>query len=135
MRFIEIWLITFVALLFGDYILHTFVLHSLFESQLGDLVRSSSEAKILPIVLVEIIVSFAITYFTLKLSYKSNDMKNIIKLGTLFGLLITGMYHLVNLSTLIHWSVLVSVIDTLVAGILQYIWIVWLVTVLNEKIK
>ena len=108
------WLVIFVAMLIVDGVFHKAVLAPLYVSGMGDLLRPYSEIKLVPIVIVQLILTAGMVFFGIHANAAKNRVRNGAITGAYLGLLVAASYHLLNYAVLTHWS--------LTAGLIDIVW-------------
>lgn len=112
--YIKIFLATTVTTLIFDFIWLGVIAKNLYISEIGSLLRKSSQGGmaplIVPTVLVYIVIPLAIVLFAVPKAL-GKPLPEAFLWGALLGFFLYAVYDLTNLATLNNWSVKVVIID------------------------
>lgn len=109
MKYIYLYLLTFVVFLVIDFIWLNFVAKNLYATKIGHLMAQNP--KLVPALIFYLIYIVGVIIFAVLPGYESKNIWKTILLGALFGLLSYSTYDLINLSTLKDWPISVTIID------------------------
>ncbi len=109
MKYIYLYLITFVVFFVIDFIWLKFVASGFYSTKIGHLM--ASEPKLLPALIFYLIFVVGVIIFAVLPGYESQNLWKTIMLGALFGMLSYSTYDLTNLATLKGWPVSITIID------------------------
>ena len=109
MKYIYLYLITFVIFLVIDFIWLNFIAKNLYSTKIGHLL--AEKPNLLPALIFYLIFVVGVIVFAIIPGYETKSILKTVLLGALFGLLTYSTYDLTNLATLKNWPVSVTVID------------------------
>jgi uncharacterized membrane protein len=109
MKYIYLYILTFVVFLIIDFIWLNFVAKNLYVTKIAHLMAQSP--KLVPALIFYLIFVAGVIIFAVLPGYESRNIWRTIMLGALFGLLSYSTYDLTNLSTLKDWPLSVTIID------------------------
>lgn len=109
MKYIYLYLITFVVFFVIDFIWLKFVASGFYSTKIGHLM--ASEPKLLPALIFYLIFVVGVIVFAVLPGYESQNLWKTIMLGALFGMLSYSTYDLTNLATLKDWPTSITIID------------------------
>lgn len=109
MKYLYLYILTFVVFLVIDFIWLNFVAKNLYATKIGHLMAQNP--KLVPALIFYLIYIVGVIIFAVLPGYESKNIWGTILLGALFGLLSYSTYDLTNLSTLKDWPLSVTIID------------------------
>lgn len=109
MKYVFLYLITFVVFLAIDFIWLNFIAKNLYSTRIGHLL--AEKPNLVPAFIFYLIFVVGIMIFAIIPGYETKNILKTISLGALFGLLTYSTYDLTNLATMRNWPVSVTIID------------------------
>jgi len=109
MKYIYLYIITFVIFLAIDFIWLNFIAKDIYSTKIGHLLAESP--KLFPALIFYLIFIIGVIIFAVLPGYEAQNVWKTVMLGALFGLLTYATYDLTNLATLKNWPVSVTIID------------------------
>jgi len=109
MKYIYLYIISFVIFLVIDYIWLNFIAKNIYSTKLGHLL--ADKPKLFPALIFYLIFVVGIIIFAVLPGYEAQNIWKTVMLGALFGFLTYSTYDLTNLATLKNWPVSVTIID------------------------
>lgn len=109
MKYIYLYLLTFVVFLVIDFIWLNFIAKNLYSTRIGHLL--ADKPNLIPALIFYLIFVVGVIIFAIIPGYETKNILKTILLGGLFGLLTYSTYDLTNLATLKNWPVSVTIID------------------------
>lgn len=137
MKYAKAWLFTAVSYFVIDLIARMVVLGPLAASEMVGVTRSMNDVNKAPLMLEYLLLPTVLIYLLLQTPALKNSKSYALKLGTVLGLGVFGMYELVNSAILLKWSsAMVSVVNAaggaLVVGLTTVV-AVWALKKFNSK--
>ena len=109
MKYIYLYLITFVIFLAIDFIWLNFVAKNLYATRIGHLL--AEKPNLIPALIFYLIFVVGIITFAIIPGYEAKNILKTILLGALFGFLAYSTYDLTNFATMKNWPLSVTIID------------------------
>ena len=109
MKYILLYILTFVIFLAIDFLWLKFVATKLYSSKIGHLM--AIKAKLLPALIFYLVYIIGAIILVILPGYEAKNIWKTILFGALFGLIAYSTYDLTNLSTLKDWPLSISLID------------------------
>ena len=109
MKYIYLYLITFVIFLAIDFIWLNFVAKNLYATRIGHLL--AEKPNLIPALIFYLIFVVGIIIFAIIPGYEAKNILKTILLGALFGFLAYSTYDLTNFATMKNWPLSVTIID------------------------
>ena len=109
MKYIYLYLLTFIVFLAIDFIWLNFIAKNLYATRIGHLL--AEKPNLIPALIFYLIFVVGVIVFAIIPGYETKSILKTILLGALFGLLTYSTYDLTNLATLKNWPVSVTIID------------------------
>lgn len=110
----QVFSVTAVVFLIVDGIWLGLVAWPFYQREVGHLLRP---VNLIPAIIFYIIYIIGILVFVIEPNLGAFDVKRVITLGFLFGVVCYATYDLTNLSTLKDWSWKVTIIDIIWGGV------------------
>lgn len=137
MKYVKAWLVTAVSYFVIDLIARGFILAPIFQSATNGIIRGMSDIDKTPLMLEYVLVPTILIYILLQTPALKSPKSYAFKFGAILGLLVFGMYELVNSALLPRWTdVTVSVVNALGGAIvlgLTTVVSVWALKKFNSK--
>ncbi len=109
MKYIYLYILTFVVFLAIDFIWLNFIAKNLYATRIGHLL--AEKPNLVPALIFYLIFVVGVIIFAIIPGYETKNIFKTILLGALFGLLTYSTYDLTNLATLKNWPISVTIID------------------------
>lgn len=109
MKYIYLYILTFVVFLAIDFIWLNFIAKNLYATRIGHLL--AEKPNLVPALIFYLIFVVGVIIFAIIPGYETKNILKTILLGALFGLLTYSTYDLTNLATLKNWPISVTIID------------------------
>ncbi len=112
-RNVRIFLIILVLLLIFDGLVIGLFTSKFYANELGTIARMDNgmiEPRWINIGLVYLLLALGLTYYVILNKEKTTDAEIFLK-GTLFGLIVYGIYNMANYSLLKDWTLSVVIVD------------------------
>ncbi len=109
MKYLYVYILTFLVFLLIDFIWLNFVAKNLYASKIGHLLAENP--KLIPAIIFYVVFVVGIIVFTVLPGYEAKNILKTIMLGALFGFLAYSTYDLTNLATMKNWPLSVTLID------------------------
>lgn len=109
MKYIYLYLFTFVIFLAIDFIWLNFVAKNLYATRIGHLL--AEKPNLIPALIFYLIFVVGIITFAIIPGYEAKNILKTILLGALFGFLAYSTYDLTNFATMKNWPLSVTIID------------------------
>lgn len=126
MKYFKAFLVTAVSYFVIDLVVRMVLLSPLSASQMVGITRSMQEVNMPVLMLEYLLLPVAIIYLLLQTPALKNPKSYAFKLGSVVGLLVFGMYELLNSLLLVRWASAGTAVVNAVGGAL----IIALVTVI-----
>ncbi len=107
-----LWITVFVTSFILDLIAHIGITGGFEAKELIGVIKPMESVNFLPLIFEYVILSTGITYFLMETNAFKKSLSYSAFVGGLIGLMIYGIYSLINISFLIKWSWSVVVMDT-----------------------
>ena len=111
MTFIKVFLIALIIFLILDFIWLGLVAKNLYQNEIGTLLKT--KFNFVAAFIFYIIFIIALTIFVIIPAINNNSLKEVILLGSLFGLVTYATYDLTNFATLEGFTIKIVIIDLL----------------------
>lgn len=109
MKYIYLYILTFVVFLAIDFIWLNFIAKNLYATRIGHLL--AEKPNLVPALIFYLIFVVGVIIFAIIPGYETKNILKTILLGALFGLLTYSTYDFTNLATLKNWPISVTIID------------------------
>lgn len=109
MKYIYLYLLTFLVFFIIDFIWLKYVASNLYASKIGQLM--SSNPKLVPALIFYLIYVIGIIILAILPGYETKNLWKTIIIGALFGMIAYSTYDLTNLATLKDWPLSLTLID------------------------
>ena len=109
MRYLYLYIITFVVFLAIDFIWLNFIAKNIYATKIGHLLAENP--KLFPALIFYLVFIVGVIIFAVLPGYEAQNIWKTVMLGALFGLLTYSTYDLTNLATLKNWPISVTIID------------------------
>ncbi|GEM01562.1 Uncharacterized membrane protein [Halolactibacillus halophilus] len=109
MRFLIIYLITFVVFIVIDLIWLGFIAKNLYQEHIGFIM--SKKPNWVAAIIFYLIFIFGLIYFVINPALDSGSFTEALLRGMLFGFITYSTYDLTNLATLEGWPIKITIID------------------------
>lgn len=109
MKYVYLYLITFVIFLAIDFIWLNFIAKNLYATRIGHLL--AEKPNLVPALIFYLVFVVGVIVFAIIPGYEAKSILKTILLGALFGFLAYSTYDLTNLATMKNWPVSVTIID------------------------
>ena len=109
MRYLYLYIITFVVFLAIDFIWLNFIAKNIYATKIGHLLAENP--KLFPALIFYLVFIVGVIIFAVLPGYEAQSIWKTVMLGALFGLLTYSTYDLTNLATLKNWPISVTIID------------------------
>ena len=109
MKYIYLYIITFVVFLAIDFIWLNFIAKNIYATKIGHLLAENP--KLFPALIFYLVFIVGVIIFAVFPGYEAQNIWKTVMLGALFGFLTYSTYDLTNLATLKNWPVSVTIID------------------------
>ncbi|HOF78872.1 MAG TPA: DUF2177 family protein [Candidatus Dojkabacteria bacterium] len=109
MKYIYLYIITFVVFLAIDFIWLNFIAKNIYATKIGHLLAENP--KLFPALIFYLVFIVGVIIFAVLPGYEAQNIWKTVMLGALFGFLTYSTYDLTNLATLKNWPVSVTIID------------------------
>lgn len=109
MKYILLYILTFIIFLLIDFLWLKFVATKLYSSKISHLM--ATKAKLLPALIFYIVYVVGIIILAVLPGYEATNICKTLIFGVLLGMISYSTYDLTNLSTLKNWPLSLSIID------------------------
>ena len=109
MRYLYLYIITFVVFFAIDFIWLNFIAKNIYATKIGHLLAENP--RLFPALIFYLVFIVGVIIFAVLPGYEAQNIWKTVMLGALFGLLTYSTYDLTNLATLKNWPVSVTIID------------------------
>lgn len=109
MKYLYLYILTFIVFLVIDFIWLKFVASNLYSSKIGHLMATN--AKLLPALIFYLVYVVGVVVLIILPGYEAKNIWKAILFGALFGMISYSTYDLTNLATLKDWPLSLSIID------------------------
>lgn len=109
MKYIYLYLLTFIIFLAIDFVWLNFIAKNMYSQKIGHLLAENP--NLIPALIFYLIFIVGVIVFAVLPGYSNESITKAILLGALFGLLTYSTYDLTNLATLRNWPISVTIID------------------------
>lgn len=109
MKYIYLYLLTFIFFLAIDFVWLNFVAKNLYSQKIGNLLAEN--ANLIPALIFYILFIVGVIIFVIIPGYEAKSLGKTLFLGALFGIMTYSTYDLTNLATLKDWPISVTIID------------------------
>ena len=109
MKYIYLYLLTFIIFLAIDFVWLNFIAKNMYSQKIGHLLAENP--NLIPALIFYLIFIVGVIVFAVLPGYSNESITKTILLGALFGLLTYSTYDLTNLATLRNWPISVTIID------------------------
>lgn len=109
-----VWIVVFIASFVLDSIAHIGLTGDYVMKELAGALKAVEDVNFLPLMAEYIIITTGIVYLLKETDAMKKPVSYAAQIGALIGLMVYGIYGLINVSLLIKWSWNVVVIDTII---------------------
>lgn len=109
MKYILLYLLTFLVFLAIDAVWLLFISKNLYSKEIGHLM--ADKALLLPALIFYLLFVVGIMVFAIMPGYEAKSLSKTLMLSALFGLMTYATYDLTNQATLKDWPLKITVID------------------------
>ena len=109
MKYIYLYILTFLVFLAIDFVWLNWIAKNLYAEKIGHLLAEN--ANLVPALIFYLLFVVAAIIFAVLPGYEAQSIGKTIFLGALFGMITYATYDLTNLATLKDWPVSVTIID------------------------
>lgn len=109
MKYLYLYILTFVVFLAIDFVWLNFVAKNLYSEKIGHLLAEN--ANLVPALIFYLLFVVGVLIFVVVPGYEAKSIGKTLFLGALFGIMTYSTYDLTNLATLKDWPLSVTIID------------------------